>query len=199
MAPCLYARWWQVFALLVFAGLGLLARSSHAQEKGANYRISPNDEVEIRVYSEPDLDTRARVDADGKITMPHINEVLLAGKTVPEAIATIKAAYRNGYLRDPQLSVRISAYAPKSFTVLGQVQKPGSIPYPENKSLSLLEAIGLAGGYTRISNQKMTLIRHDASGRVIQKEFEGKKIAAGKQSTEIVLPGDHITVHEGLL
>ena len=42
------------------------------EEEGNNYRLSANDLVEIRVFQEPDLDSRVRIAGDGSVTLPLI-------------------------------------------------------------------------------------------------------------------------------
>ena len=55
------------------------------EEEGNNYRLSANDLVEIRVFQEPDLDSRVRIGGDGSVTLPLVGTVTLGGKTVNEA------------------------------------------------------------------------------------------------------------------
>ena len=131
------------------ACLSVLAFSANAQD-ASNYKISANDFLEFKVFQEPDLDAQIRVAGDGSAIFPLIGSVNLAGKTVAEATATLRQHYLNGYLVNPQISLNIQTYAKRSFTVLGQVQRPGSYDIVGDQVVSLLEAIGMAGGYSRI-------------------------------------------------
>ena len=109
-----------------FVLLSALPSVSRAQD-ASNYRLSSNDVLEFKVFQEPDLDAEVRVAGDGTAIFPLIGSVNLAGKTVAEATATLRQRYLNGYLVNPQVSLIVQAYAKRTFTVLGQVQRPGQL------------------------------------------------------------------------
>src|SRR3954468_24310438 len=92
-----------------------------------NYTLQPNDLVQIKVFQEPDLTTTARVAADGTISFPLIGTVGIGGRTVSGAAGTIRSALAKDYLVDPQVSLTVTDYAKRRFTVLGQVQKGGTL------------------------------------------------------------------------
>jgi polysaccharide export outer membrane protein len=83
--------------------------------------------------------------------------------------------------------------------VLGQVQKPGSYEIQGTEEVTLLQAIGLAGGYTRISDPtKITVKRREGEGEKIFR-FNGKKMARDDSDAAFVVrPGDVITVAESV-
>ena len=111
--------------LLVFAGMALFVLSMSrcgAQDSLSNYRLSPNDLVEMRVFQEPDLDSRVRIGGDGSVTLPLVGTVPLGGKTVNEASDFLRRKYGERFLVNPQLTVTVTDYSKKRFTVLGQVQ-----------------------------------------------------------------------------
>ena len=69
----------------LFASLAAILVSSAPEcgaqeEEGNNYRLSANDLVEIRVYQEPDLDSRVRIGGDGSVTLPLVGTVRWEGK-----------------------------------------------------------------------------------------------------------------------
>ena len=166
----------------------------------ANYRLSANDLLDFRVFQEPELDGVIRVSGDGTAIFPLIGAVDVVGKTVTQATEEIKARYRDGYLVYPQVSLTVRAYAQKLFTVLGQVQKPGSYDMKGSDEITLLQAIGMAGGYTKIANPgRVTVKRQEAGGgeRVIR--LDAKRMARGDDSASFYIkPGDVITVAESL-
>jgi polysaccharide biosynthesis/export protein len=102
------------------------------EEEGNNYRLSANDLVEIRVYQEPDLDSRVRIAGDGSVTLPLIGTVSLGGKSVNEASDFLRRKYGERFLVNPQLTVTVTDFSKRRFTVLGQVQSPGSYTMPNN-------------------------------------------------------------------
>ena len=181
------------------ACLASFAGSDYAQDAN-NYKISPNDVLEFKVFQEPDLDAQVRVAGDGSAIFPLIGSATLAGKTVAEATSLLRQRYLNGYLVNPQISLIVQSYARRTFTVLGQVQRPGSYELVGDQSVNLLEAIGLAGGYTRIADPGKITIRRKESGQDQQFRVNAKRpdkdgIGAG---TFTIKPGDIITVGESI-
>ena len=64
------------------------------------------------------------------------------------------------YLVNPHVNVNVTEYSKRRITILGQVQKPGSYDMPDREAVTLLQAIGMAGGYTRIADpSKITFKR----------------------------------------
>jgi protein involved in polysaccharide export with SLBB domain len=166
----------------------------------ANYRLSANDLLDFRVFQEPELDGVIRVSGDGTAIFPLIGAVPVVGRTVTEATEAIKARYRDGYLVYPQVSLTVRTYAQKLFTVLGQVQKPGSYDMKGSDEITLLQAIGMAGGYTKIANPgRVTVKRLEGGGSERIIKLDAKRMARGDDSSSFYIkPGDIITVAESL-
>jgi polysaccharide export outer membrane protein len=94
------------------------------------------------------------------------------------------------------VNVTLVGYAKRRFTVLGQVGRPGTFEMPEGSpgGIDLLEAIAMAGGYTRIAAPERTSVRRgDKVFRV-----DGKRVARGGAENFMVQPGDTITVGESI-
>jgi protein involved in polysaccharide export with SLBB domain len=185
--------------LMGAACLTSLAGSVYAQDAN-NYKISPNDLLDFRVFQEDDLDAHVRVAGDGSAIFPLIGSANLAGKTVAEATALLRQRYLNGYLVNPQISLIVQNYAKRTFTVLGQVQRPGSYELVGDQAVNLLEAIGMAGGYTRIADPGRITIRRKESGqdqmfRVNAKRADKDGVGANNFA---VKPGDVITIGESI-
>ncbi len=88
-------------------------------------------------------------------------------------------------------------YAKRRFTVLGQVQKPGTFEIPNEESVTLLQAIAMAGGYTRLANKSNVTVTRSAGGRKATFSLDVNH-AANDLKTEpfVILPDDTITVSE---
>jgi protein involved in polysaccharide export with SLBB domain len=189
---------WSTMVVICVGGLCPVER---AIAQGAeNYRLAANDLLDIRVYDEPDLSAEVRLAADGTAILPLIGSVPFQGKTLPQATALLRERYMAGYLVNPQVSLIIRTYAKRSFTVLGQVQKPGSYEIQGDEAISLLQAVGMAGGYTRIANPgNITVRRTDGSQEQQVMRFDGRRLAKGNSSSDcVVKPGDVITVGESI-
>jgi polysaccharide export outer membrane protein len=129
------------------------------------YRLSANDVVRVRVFQEDDLATELRLGKDGSATFPLLGIVNLGGKTVEEAAATIRDALGKDYLVNPQVMLTVVEYAKRRFTVLGQVQKPGSYELPDEETVTMLQAIAMAGGFTRLAVQGKVMVTRTVGGK----------------------------------
>lgn len=152
------------------------------------------DNVEIRVFREDDLTTRGQLSADGTITMPLIGAVRIQGLTTDQAASAIKRKLADGWLVKPEVSVSIEARIRKTVTVLGQAQRPGVFELPANRKLTVVEAIGMAGGMTRIANAKKVTLKRGGQVQVLNL----KEITSGKGADIPLQDGDMITIPESL-
>jgi polysaccharide export outer membrane protein len=187
--------------LLILATLaGVLAAltggaAAQAAPTRASGVIGQRDNVEIRVFRQEDLTTSGQLSPNGTISMPLIGAVKMAGLTTDQAAAAITAKLKDGYLVNPQVSVTIEARVRRSVTVLGQVQNPGVFEIPADRKLTLVEAIGMAGGATRISNTKKITLKR-SGGRV--QTVNLKDITAGKAADITLRDGDVLDVPESI-
>src|SRR4029077_16260136 len=113
----------------------------------SDYKLSTDDQIAVDVFGEDDLRTSARVNTDGAVSLPLLGSVQLAGLTLNQAANKLTDLYGRDYLVNPKVSVMLIAYARRRFTVLGQVNRPGSYDMPEDSpgGIDLLEAIAIAG------------------------------------------------------
>lgn len=147
------------------------------------YQLGPGDKIEITVYGEPDLTTRAKINKTGVITFPFLDDIQVIGLTTKALEGVITQGLLGDYLIDPQVAVSIVEYRP--FFIHGQVKRPGGYPYQDD--LTLDKAIALAGGLAaRASNDDWKIIRNiDGKTTIIQ----------GNVST-LVLPDDMIKIEQ---
>jgi polysaccharide export outer membrane protein len=184
--------------LIVCTILGALAaflRGESTATGRSSGVIGRLDSVEIRVFREDELTTAGQLSPDGTIRMPLIGAVKLAGLTTDQAAAAITAMLKDGYLVSPQVSVSIEARVRRAVTVLGQAQNPGVFELPADRKLTVVEAIGMAGGATRIANiKKITLKR--SGGQVLTINL--KDITSGKAADVVLRDGDVLSIPESL-
>jgi len=139
--------------------------ASDAAPIASTYRLCPNDVLRVKVFQEDDLTTELRLGKDGSATFPLLGVINLGGKTVEEAAATIRALLGKDYLVNPQVTLTVTEYAKRRFTVLGQVQKPGSYDIPSEESVTLLQAIAMAGGFSRLAVQNKVTVTRTVGGK----------------------------------
>ena len=162
-----------------------------------DYHLANHDVVKISVFQEDELTTTTRIGEDGLIHFPLIGDVEIAGKTVRQAAVLIETLLKKRFLVNPQVSISITEFVKKRFTVLGQVKNPGSYEVPAAENLDLIQAIGMAGGYTRSANQGKILIKRLVDGSERVYKVNGKELAHGEGAKGFrVVAGDTITVEE---
>jgi polysaccharide export outer membrane protein len=131
------------------------------------------------------------------VQLPLIGDVKVAGMTVRAAREMIRKRYDADYLVDPQVYLNVVDYARRGFTILGQVAKPSTYDFPGGKSLSLLEAVGMAGGFTRTADRGKVIVKRSSEGGGQQTiRLNAKKLAGEGKDSFAVQPGDVITVGE---
>jgi protein involved in polysaccharide export with SLBB domain len=162
----------------------------------AGYILAPNDFVAVEVFGEGDLRTQARLNGEGNLSVPLLGSVHLAGLTLSQAATRLTELYGRDYLVNPKVNVTLVGYAMRRFTILGQVNHPGTFDMPETSpgGIGLLEAIGIAGGYTRIAAPERISVRR---GNQLLK-VNAKRISRGTASEFHIESGDIITVGESI-
>ena len=184
---------------LVLSGAVLVSLSAFgAVAQRTSYKLSPLDVVQIKVYNEPELDTIYKVSADGNIVMPLIGAVSVSGLTVADAQSKIKELYEKDYLVNASITMFVAEYAPRRVYVIGQVNRPGEVLFPNEEDLTLSRAIANAGGTTRIAKDRAINVKRkleDGSIRVF--EVNLRAILNDKSATDFPLQdGDTIEVQE---
>ena len=172
-------------------------RAGGALASGENdYVLVVGDVIELNIFREPDLATQATIARDGTVQLPLIREVQLAGRSIREAREVLRSLYDTSYLVDPQVFLNVIKYAQRKFTIMGQVARPGSYELQGGERIDLLEAVGLAGGFTRIANRGRVIIQRREGEAVTAIKANAKRMADGREVPVEVQPGDVITVSE---
>jgi len=174
-------------------------RTSSGQTS-SSYIISPLDYLRVSLFVADELQfaTEARVSQSGNISLPHLGNVTIAGKSIEEALDSLYEPYNRDYYVEPHIEVAVLAYSERSVTVIGKVNRQGLIPFPSEKGLTLLEVIALAGGWSadRLSDKRnVTITRTDANGEKFIIEVDARKISTQDHPLQ---EGDLINVPERL-
>ncbi|MCU0728291.1 MAG: polysaccharide export protein [Planctomycetes bacterium] len=105
-----------------------LARYAPRREPGPEYLVEPPDELLLTVTDNPELETRAPVRPDGRMSVPLVGDVLVGGRTV----ATIERELEqklSRYIRRADVTVTVTAFRSKRVYVYGEVERPGAYPF----------------------------------------------------------------------
>ncbi len=178
-------------------------------DRAPAYTIRSTDKLSIRVFQEDDLTTISRVDSKGTVNLPLVGEVRVFGQTLSDAERTIEAAYRDGrFLRNPQVTVSVEEYAPREVSINGQVKNPGRFPLPVESTMTVLDLVTKAGGFTDTAEGtevRVTRNLPDGTTKVITLDVEslikGKGNAKSTQeNSELRLqPDDIVYVPERII
>jgi polysaccharide biosynthesis/export protein len=159
----------------------------------ADYRIGSLDKVDILVFQEPDLSGRGiEVNAAGNISLALVGEVSAVGKTAPELAALITKLYGARYLEKPRVSVAIAQSVSQKIVVQGEVTSPGV--YEIKGHATLLEAISLAKGETRVAAMKEVAIFRTVDGKRMGALFDVSSIRRGEAQDPQLLGNDTVIV-----
>jgi protein involved in polysaccharide export with SLBB domain len=167
----------------------------------AGYILSPNDQVAVEVFGEDDLRANGRLNGEGNLSVPLLGSIHLAGLTLTQAASKLTGLYARDYLVNPRVNVMLVGYAKRRFSVLGQVNRPGSYEMPDGSpgGIDLLEAIAMAGGYTRIAApERVSVRRQTAAGGDQIFKVNAKRFTRGSGGSFRVEPGDTVTVGESI-
>jgi polysaccharide biosynthesis/export protein len=123
----------------------LLAQASRAALADyTDYKVGPEDLLEMEIFGQDDLNREVRVNGQGEITLPLVGVVKVGGFS-PKAIEQrLRELYGSQYVRDPQITLTVKEYRHQRVSVTGAVDKPGS--YEIIGPRTLLEVLAMAGG-----------------------------------------------------
>ena len=157
-----------------------------------DYRVGPNDLIDVEVLDLDNLKRTVRITAAGAISLQLIGSDAKAGLTSQEVEQRIADRYREKYLQNPQVSIFIREFTTERITVEGAVAKPGI--YPLTGQITLLRALALAGGFGPIADSgEVMLFRNGENGKRQVAVFDVDQIRAGK-SDDPPIKGDDLIV-----
>jgi len=155
------------------------------------YVIGAEDQLNIVVWGNQPLSGMFIVAPDGRISMGLINEVTAAGLTRDQLQNEIvRRLKEGGFLRDPTVTVNVTGFNSKKYSIQGEVNKPGSAPLVV--PTTVLEALVNAGGFKDFANKsKIRILRGDKTYM-----FNYNQVINGKHREQNIHlePGDLIIV-----
>lgn len=160
----------------------------------ADYRIGPNDEIEVSVFGVEEMTRRGTVDAAGNFSMPLAGAVQAGGKTPDELASLIEDNLRGRYLKDPQVAVNIIEVRANLVTIDGAVQQPGI--YPIIGTLTLQQAVATARGTRDVADLETVIVFRQAQGQRMAAKYDLKDIRSGRMEDPIIFANDIVVVGE---
>jgi len=158
-----------------------------------DYRIGPDDLLEIQVFGVEQLSRAVRVNSRGQVSLPLVGMLDLGGMTAQEAEATITLKLADNFLQNPQVSLFIKEYTTQRVTIEGAVQKPGI--YPLRGPTTLLRSLAIAGGQGSLSDMhEVMLFRADETGKNSTQVYDVERIRSGEREDPAIVNDDLIVV-----
>lgn len=145
------------------------------------YRIQPGDQLDIKLFYNPELNEQLTVRSDGRITLQLVNDVVAAGLTPAELTAQLNKAY-SAELENPKVAVIVRTSAGDKVYVDGEVNRAGLVTMPG--PMTVLQAISQAGGIKETAKTDQVLVlRKGGDGkmgaiRVNLEDLQGRDSAA---------------------
>ena len=152
----------------------------------------PGDKMEIRVYGEDKLTGEYQVHEDGMIDFPLVGMVAVGGRTQGDVAADLERALADGYLRNPQVTVIVTERQNIEVSVLGEVEKPGRLPYVDN--LTLVQAVSAVGGLTEFAAARRVRLTRKGPDGPQTFEVSLRDITEGRREDLVLRAGDIVYV-----
>lgn len=205
----------RVLGFLFFAAFEAICSGAYAAPAGddavpveaavkSDYVLQPQDVIRVQVFQEEDINKQGdslSLSQDSTVTLPLIGTISLKDKTVRQAEEMIRALYDKDYIVNPQVSVTVVKYAERTVNVIGSVTNQGRIQFPQERGLTIVDAISLAGGQTRLADLKhVKLTRKNPNGStdVTIVDVDAMMKTGGREPVQLQ-PDDVIFVPERML
>lgn len=182
-------------AELAPAGQAFSGAQAPAVDAGAaeGYRLGPLDTLSVRVFNEPELSIEEQaIDQSGRFSMPLVGLVQAAGRTAEEVESDITARLNERYLRDAKVSVATVKPVNYTFTVDGEVDKPGVYPIPGRITLS--QAVALGEGPSQDAKLDDVVIVRQMNGQRYAARFSLVDVRSGRFPDPEVKQSDVVIV-----
>jgi polysaccharide export outer membrane protein len=173
------------------------------QQTNLRYPLQPFDSISISVFNHPELSATQRISDVGTIALPLVGEVKVAGLTTAEAQRSIATAYiEQEYLVKPIVTVHINSFTPQTVTILGELNGPGQVVFPDGvQEMPIQEVVAKAGDFSGIAKSTEVRIERKIPGHERPKIFiiDVEKIIESTRNNEavdtfMIRPGDIIFV-----
>ena len=139
------------------------------QDSDPAYRFFPGDSVEVMVHTAPELSRTALIGPDGRISLPLLQDVMVASRTDHEIAGIVADAYAASILVSPIVEVRRAALGPQNIIVGGEVNTPGLIEMPG--PIGAMEAVMLAGGFRDTAARgDVAVLRRSPGGQLMMRQ-----------------------------
>lgn len=123
--------------------------------------LAPGDEISVSFSGAPELNTKQKIQPNGKVSLPTVGDVSAAGKSINSFQSQLSSMYQP-HLQDPTVVVSLESAAAGVY-LSGEVLRPGKIPL--DRPMTALEAVMEAGGFSKLANPKQVIVVRNQGGK----------------------------------
>lgn len=156
-----------------------------------NYIIGADDVIDVSVWNETQVSRTVPVRPDGKISLPLLDDVQAAGLTPTQLGEHITEGLKK-IMKDPQVTVIVTAVNSRRYYITGEVQRAGT--YPLLPQMTALQALASSGGFTVFANRSKIYILRNENGKQQRIPFNYDKVVQGKLPDVPLQASDTIVV-----
>lgn len=192
----LAARFAAIVGIMFVAACATLPAAPKRVTHLPPYHIGTGDSLEISVWQNKDLSTKATVRPDGMISLPLIHDVRAAGRTPTQLARDIQRRLTK-YVTKPEVTVMVNGFVgqfSEQIRVVGEAAKPQAIPY--RKGMTALDAMIAVGGLSQFADgNRATLVRKVNGKEMSYRLHLDDLLQDGEMSANVPLkPGDVIII-----
>lgn len=157
--------------------------------------LAAGDEISVSFSGAPELNTKQKIQPNGRVSLPTVGDVSAAGKSINNLQQSLTSLYQV-HLQDPTVVVSLESAAAGVY-LSGEVLRPGKIPL--DRPMTALEAIMEAGGFTKFANPKQVVVVRNQHGKQQRYVLNINDTLSGMQSSPFYLrPYDVIYVKQSV-
>ncbi len=159
----------------------------------AEYQIVRGDTLSVRVWGQDGMSARTRVRDDGKISLPFLHDVEVAGYTPPVLAQQLQTRLKD-FLANPVVTISLEEPRPFTVSVMGEVSRPGVVQL-ERSNPGVLPALASAGGLTPFADRDaIFVLRPGNPPQRIRFRDEALTTTEGRAATFRLQSGDVVVV-----
>jgi polysaccharide export outer membrane protein len=151
------------------------------ERQTGDYRIGPQDLLDINIFEAPELNRTVRVSENGEVSLPLLGGVHVVRLTARELENTLAAKLRE-FLKDPHVSVMVTAIESHPVSVIGEVNKPGVFQVRGSKTL--LEMLSMAQGLAPDAGDEVLVMRNAGYNRGQDDVAQAARAGGGERDSK---------------
>jgi polysaccharide export outer membrane protein len=155
--------------------------SETRERQMGDYRIGPQDLLDINIFEAPELNRTVRVSENGEVSLPLLGGIHVVRLTARELENTLAAKLRE-FLKDPHVSVMVTAIESHPVSVIGEVNKPGVFQVRGSKTL--LEMLSMAQGLAPEAGDEVLVMRNAGYNRGQEGGAQTRQAGSGEADSK---------------